>query len=114
MTAAARAAEVMVDIYTDAPKAYDYWYVVELDARAGIDTAGKTWRRVQMPESRVPAQSGRYASGWHAAMPPRDFAKAIGLRIVTAAHVYDARAKRGACTRCGHVHPQGPFKGGCP
>jgi hypothetical protein len=100
-----------VTVYTDAPKAYDYWYVTEVDARAAIDTRGKIWRRVELPAMRLEAQSARYRSGWHAAMPPRDFAQAIGHRLVTAAHVYDARKARGACTRCGHLHGK---IGGCP
>lgn len=71
-------------VYTNAPAAYDYWYTTQINACAGIDTAGKVWRCVRMAEDRVEAQSDRYRSGWHSAVPPRYWQKALVEGIVRA------------------------------
>lgn len=70
-------------IYTSAPASYDYWYTTQIKACAGIDSRGKAWRCVRVADDRVEAQSDRYRSGWHAAMPPRDWQKAITAGVVT-------------------------------
>jgi hypothetical protein len=70
-------------IYTNAPASYDYWYTSQIKACAGIDSRGKAWRCVRVADDRVEAQSDRYRSGWHAAMPPRDWQKAITAGVVT-------------------------------
>lgn len=74
----------VVFVYTDAPAAYDYWYTTQVNACAGTDTRGKAWRCVRMAEDRVEAQSARYRSGWHAAMPGRDWQKAIMSGVLVA------------------------------
>lgn len=80
----------IVYVYTDAPASYDYWYTTQIKSCAGVDTAGKVWRCVRMAEDRVEAQSARYRSGWHSAVPPRYWQKAIIEGIVTVPASLDA------------------------
>jgi len=54
-------------IYTNAPKAYDYWYVTELDPDVGRFNSGidkdNPVRKLDMPEMKVEWQCLRYQSG---------------------------------------------------
>ncbi len=103
------------EIYTDAARAYDNAGTVEIDPRAAIDTSGRVWRRVAMPSARLASQAARYQTGFHAAMPPRDFSRALQMRVAVASEIYDRRVKRGLCTRCGlnHIGHTGSLAAGC-
>jgi len=69
--------------WTTASRSYDHPDTMEIDAQAGRDTAGKTWRRVAIPLSRLQAQCDRYSSGFHAAIPRRDWHKALITKLVS-------------------------------
>lgn len=63
----------MVTIYTDAPSAYDYGYVVPVCTPNNSTIKGL--RIVSIPRASVDYQVGRYRSGMHIACTSEEFAR---------------------------------------
>jgi hypothetical protein len=68
--------------YTTAPTDYD-WFGTKTVALVGVDSRGKTIRKVSGPSSRVEAQRGRYASGLHMAVDETEWQKLVDYKLVT-------------------------------
>lgn len=68
--------------YTTAPTDYD-WFGTRTVALAGVDSRGKTIRKVSGPSNRVEAQRGRYASGLHMAVDETEWKKLVDYKLVT-------------------------------
>lgn len=68
--------------YTDAPRASDLDGTTSDEYVAGVDTAGRTWRAVQIPHATLDLQASAYRAGHHATMLPRDWVAAVREGIV--------------------------------
>lgn len=75
----------MVTLYTNAPEAYDYGYVVRDEQPTAFLRLSRgdtpVWR-VQMPEAHVTYQTGRYLSGLYGTFTYAELLEQEGYNLV--------------------------------
>lgn len=71
-----------MQIFTTAPRDYDWGFTTEVNANVGTASNGKTIREVEIPPSRVDDQVGRYQSGLHMAADAAEWQKLVDYKLV--------------------------------